>query len=105
MNLHGVFAVHYDGCAYGLQLPGHEPGVFCKKRSTIITNVVALKKLEKFCPCNHAHEHAFGSRKVNNKSIKLAAAAGKYSEALVQTVSKLVVGAFSHGHAWLSVSV
>ena len=49
--------------------------------------------LERPCPgisSTHYHDHAFGARMVDGKSVGLAAAAGHYPVDLVQTIAKLI---------------
>ena len=73
--------VSFDQCAYGLQLPGSRSHEFCKKATSILTNVEALDSLERRCPGrspHHVHQYAQGSIKVNGKSASASAAAGAY---------------------------
>ena len=75
----------FDQCAYGLQLPGHPPGTYCKKRTGLLTSLGALRDVEKRWPGmseGHCHEYAWGSREVGGKQVKLATAAGAYPPSL-----------------------
>jgi hypothetical protein len=75
---HPCFFIGFDQCCFGLQLPGAAKGVFCRKRTGILTNVSELNRLAIFCPRLHVHEQAWGTRNVNGHSVKLCKAAGAY---------------------------
>lgn len=73
--------VRLDQCMYGLTLPGSLPGEFCRKRTCIFTNMLELKDLEITCSGQtklHRHVHAWGSRKINGKSVCMTSAAAAY---------------------------
>jgi len=73
--------VTLDQCQYGLKLPGCKSNEFCRKRTTILTNIPELRDLAKLCPgtsASHKHVHAWGSAKVGNKLMRMSTAAAHY---------------------------
>ena len=80
-------------CAYGLQLPGAKKHVYCQKNTCLLTNMESLRVIAAKCPGLsrwHSHEVAWGSKMVNGKSVRLAAAAGKYPHALCEKWAQAV---------------
>ena len=99
-DLPSVFTVHFDQCAFGHKLPGAPPHTFCRKSTSVLTNLECLKHLECRCPGIsrfHRHEHAWGSRKVQGRRISLAAAAGAYPPTLCERWASVVVSAWEGG--------
>jgi len=93
-----IFDVVFCQCAYGLQLPGCEPHCFCMKRTRIWSSF-DVSQLERPCPGKtptHLHEYAQGSRRVNGKTVKLAAAAGAYPLGLCNAIAVLVRNRLVH---------
>ena len=80
-------------CAYSHQLPGALPYHFCKKDTAFYSNLPGISRLEKLCPGvgpDHIHERAWGSRRVGEKTISLAAAAGTYPVQLCEVLAQVV---------------
>jgi len=93
-----TYSVAFDQCMFGLQLPGHQPHVFCKKSTKILGNFPGLLSLEKRCPGRsegHEHEHAIGSRSVvvdgQSKNVSLARCAGRYPPKLCRNLAHVIV--------------
>jgi len=94
----GVRLTTLDQCAYGLQLPGTPPNFFCKKTTSVLSNVVNISNVCARCPGRslvHQHHHAQGSLKVDGKTIRASVAAGAYPprlcEAWAQAISATLV--------------
>ena len=84
-RLPGVHLTTLDQCAYGLQLPGTPPNFFCKKTTTLLSNVSAVSNVCLRCPGKspvHQHHHAQGCLKVDGKSVRASVLAGAYPVAL-----------------------
>ena len=82
-----------DMCQYGLQLPGSRPGVFCRKRSSLIGNFPEVLKLEQRCPGispDHYHETAWGHRVVNGQRMQLSKSAGSYAPRFCEALASSV---------------
>ena len=82
--------VMFDQCAFGLQLPGASKHCFCRKRTCIFTNNLKLKAVAVMCPGLgrlHTHDHAWGSVRVNGKTLSNAAAAGRYPTELCRQIA------------------
>ena len=92
-----VFAT-LDQCAFGLQLPGAPKNTFCRKSTSILSNLTQIATLSKRCPgfstC-HQHEEAWGSRTVNGRSVKLCRAAGTYPRNLCQEWARVAMQSVS----------
>ena len=88
-----VRGAHIHQCAYYHQLPGALPYHFCKKDTAFYSNLPGISRLEKLCPGvgpDHIHERAWGSRRVGEKTISLAAAAGTYPVQLCEVLAQVV---------------
>ena len=99
-DLPNVELFDFDQCAFGHRLPGAPKNVFCRKSTSVLTNLKCLSQLQRRCPGvspSHLHEHAWGSRIVNNSRISLAAAAGAYPEELCYQWACIVVSAWEAG--------
>ena len=85
--------VSFDQCAYGLRLPGTAQSQFCKKATSILSNIPAMTCLSRKCPglgLGHEHVHAQGSVRVNGKSIRASTAAGVYPDQLCKAWAQAV---------------
>ena len=83
-------------------MPGAEPDSFCRKLTIFLGNFQEILALERACPglsASHRHEHAFGSRVVDGKCVKLAAAAGHYPFDLVKALAGIIKSKV--GDPWL----
>jgi hypothetical protein len=90
---HDVFLYSFDQCRFGMQLPGAESHTFCRKRTSILTNIPCLRVLEGFCEgisSRHQHEACWGTRKVGGKNVNLCAAAGLYPTKLCNSIAGCV---------------
>lgn len=68
-------------CAYGLRLPGAPRYHYCRKATVVSGNFVAVESLSQSCPGlspSHHHDHCWGHRRIEGRSVSLAAAAGRY---------------------------
>ena len=66
-------------CAYGLQLPGSEPHMYCRKLIRFSATYPQIALASRSCPGvskTHQHEHARGSRRVNWKTITSGGSGG-----------------------------
>jgi len=80
-ELPGVHLTTLDQCAYGLQLPGTPPNFFCKKTTSVLSNIKAVSNVCTRCPGRslvHQHHHAQGCLKVDGKSVRASVLAGAY---------------------------
>jgi hypothetical protein len=87
------FMITFDQCSYSLQLPASRQVDFCRKRTALLTNVSSLARLERKCPgvcATHQHEHAWGSRLVDGKHVKLTKLAGAYPQELCASWASLL---------------
>lgn len=87
-NLCETVFVDFDQCAYGLQLAGAGEHFYARKRTTIFTNCLELKMLERRCPgisATHKHDHCWGARVVNGKSVRLTSSAAHYPKELCKS--------------------
>jgi len=67
-DLPGVQLTTLDQCAYGLHLPGTPQHFFCKKTTSVLSNVEGISKVCARCPGRslvHQHHHAQGTLKVD----------------------------------------
>ncbi len=93
-----AIVVNFHQCAFDLQLPGCAENMFCKKATTLLTNIHELKGLERRCPGKsdaHQHDCAWGTGKCDGTSYSKAAAAGRYPPKLCGSWSELACAAIS----------
>ena len=100
-----VYLVTLDQCAYNLVLPGASAGTFCRKRTSIASNMPRIVSLHRMCPGiskTHSHEHCWGSRSVTVgkriKSVSLARAAGMFPFDLCNSIADIVYMSLSDAH-------
>ncbi len=106
-SLCSVYRVSFDQCAYGLKLPGADPYVFCRKRTSVLGTLPEVSLLERWCPgfaTRHTHDRAWGTRVVGGKRVSLASEAGRYPERLCSAWAAAVQAGLGRGPSVLSRS-
>ena len=90
-----IFMAVLCQCAFGLRLPGFPKHCFCKKDIIIAANFKGITALSRNCPgvsSQHQHAWAWGCKRVDGKSIRLTAAAGRYPALLCAEWSDVIAG-------------
>ena len=85
--------VNFSQCAYGLILPGARAQHYCRKNTSILTNLSELVILQLSCPgvsATHIHDVAWGSRKLEGGTVSLARSAGAYPPELCKAWAQAV---------------
>ena len=92
-----IYAVGFDQCAYGLQVPPYSPNHFCKKATTVWASFFEILELGRRCPGRSNHHHHVvvqGSVRYEGQTVKISKAAGAYPPALcsvwAQSVRRMV---------------
>ena len=84
-------------CAYGLVLPGAQQHHYCRKNTSILSNLPELVILQLSCPgisATHVHDVAWGSRKLDGRTVSLARSAGAYPPNLCMAWAQAVAAAW-----------
>ena len=84
----------FDQCAYALRLPGCADNEYCKKYIIIAANFNSITQLDRKCPgisARHKHVHAWGTVRVDGRSVHRAACAGRYPEELCSAWADVIV--------------
>jgi len=81
------FYVTYDACAYGAGIPGE--GKF-RKRTKLLTNLHALRGLERRCSCTTPHVELKGKTRLPTGWVSRTAFASEYARRLVYQWARVV---------------
>ncbi len=65
------YRVEFEQCEFGFLAP-HDPQLFIKKPTRILTNMPTLAKLARTCSNNHCHYRCLGSVYVQGKSVQVS---------------------------------
>ena len=83
----------FDQCAFGLKLPGCSHHEYCRKSTSVVTNIPDLQFLQRRCPGRgqkHRRVAAWGTVSVNGRTYHRAACAGRCPPMLCHVWGSLV---------------
>ena len=89
-----TFTSTFDMCSYGLQLPGATCDEYCRKRTSLLSNVASVRSLDRLCPGVsgvYVHRRAWGHRRVAGRSVSMAEAAGHYPRDFCNALAQVVI--------------
>ncbi len=84
--------VDFDQCAYGLCLPRHESRPI-KKATRLLTIVLELSTLARYCTKDHEHTRCMGSFKHEDRRVDVSEFGGAYPRELCRVWARAVCSA------------